>query len=127
MQWMKAGDVVRAMKDMLKTCEEQKRGDLKVHKDGIHFADERGQPAGPREPLPLCYNGGCDAAHCAGSVTGPLEDLQSKYHVHGFPINDTITGSLPFRCASPPTPRADVCCRALRSPTKGRVDGSWDR
>ena len=50
MQWMKAGDVVRAMKDMLKTCEGQKRGDLKVHKDGIHFADERGQPAGPREP-----------------------------------------------------------------------------
>lgn len=32
--WMKAGDVVRAMKKTLETCERESRGEITAHKDG---------------------------------------------------------------------------------------------
>ena len=45
-QWMKAGDVVRAMKDTLKTCEEEERGEVKAHPDGVHFLADDGRSIG---------------------------------------------------------------------------------
>jgi len=72
-QWMKAGDVVRAMKDTLKTCEEEERGEVKAHPDGVHFLADDGRSIGE-------------------SRTAPLDEMQEKFEVNGFPINDCVTG-----------------------------------
>lgn len=42
--------VVRAMKDTLKNCEVEMRGELQVHSDGIHFVG----PGGIKGGKPYC-------------------------------------------------------------------------
>ena len=83
--WMKAGDVIRAMKKTLDTCEREKRGEVKALPDGRNVVAQDGTqgelylnqsapttellPQRERQPTPcvLCYR--CEQNHGQKSWT----------------------------------------------------------
>ena len=102
--WNKAGDVVRSMRKTLETCEREKRGEIKAHRNGTHFLAADGQSQGGTLNLDdsvahwtaasaraRMLTVVCCLLHVE-SRTKDLDDMQEKFIVHGFPINDCITG-----------------------------------
>ena len=110
--WMRAGDVVRAMKNTLKNCEVEMRGELKASKDGVNYLTPSGSvgsahsppiritalrndvqhslpPDAPISPAP--YELLSSHAY-TDSRTHELESLQNLFMVNGFPINKTVGG-----------------------------------
>lgn len=49
--WSKAGDVVRAMRKTLDTCELERRGEIKIHPEGTHFLADDGRSKGGEHSL----------------------------------------------------------------------------
>ena len=113
---MRAGDVVRAMKNTLKNCEVEMRGELKASKDGVNYLTPSGSvgsahsPPLPPSESPHCamtFNTACPrrmrlfhrpayellSSHAyTDSRTHELESLQNLFMVNGFPINKTVGG-----------------------------------